>query len=56
MRHREKLRQDMREKERERERKLKKLENDEKEDNETKRQDIGKSEVNNSPFFRNRDT
>lgn len=46
MRHREKLRQDMREKEREREIKLKKLENDEKEDNETKRQDIDKSEVN----------
>lgn len=46
MRHREKLRQDIREKEREREIKLKKLENDEKEDNETKRQDIDKSEVN----------
>lgn len=46
MRHREKLRQDMREKEREREIKLKKLENDEKEDNETTRQDIDKSEVN----------
>lgn len=46
MRHREKLRQDMREKEREREIKLKKLENDEKEDNETKRQHIDKSEVN----------
>ena len=46
MRHREKLRQDMREKEREREKKLKKLENDGKEDNETKRQDIEKSEVN----------
>lgn len=46
MRHREKLRQDIREKEREREIKLKKLENDEKEDNETTRQDIDKSEVN----------
>ena len=46
MRHREKLRQDMREKEREREIKMKKLENDEKEDNETTRQDIDKSEVN----------
>lgn len=46
MRHREKLRQDMREKEREREIKLKKLENDKKEDNETTRQDIDKSEVN----------
>lgn len=46
MRHREKLRQDMREKERERERKLKKLENDEKGDEDTKRQDIERSEVN----------
>lgn len=46
MRHREQLRQDMREKEREREIKLKKLENDKKEDNETTRQDIDKSEVN----------
>ena len=36
----------MREKEREREIKMKKLENDEKEDNETTRQDIDKSEVN----------
>ena len=46
MRHREKLRQDMREKEREREKKLKKLENDERGDNDSKRQDIEKSEVN----------
>ena len=45
MRHREKLRQDMREKEREREQKLKKLEGDDKGDNETKRQHIDKSEV-----------
>ena len=36
----------MREKERERERKLKKLENDEKGDEDTKRQDIERSEVN----------
>lgn len=36
----------MREKEREKEKKLKKLESDEKGDNETERQDIDKSEVN----------